>query len=379
MAPMMTFASSPAVAGGPGGGGGGSGSSGGSPLVTIVSYCSRERAFLEAVVSNARKFSDLVVVCVGTHLYTGEPEDVDAVSSLVVTDSTDATEAGAGEAGETCDLCAAIVAVYDVPKGLMATPILLHNRAREIGVYAARRAVGAGRDWWALLLDGDEVPDGPRVRAWWRGAGGDAVRAEPHGVRKMANRWAFLHPCLVAEELEDSVLLAHSSVVLHPHGSPLAHPRERDGVYLAHAASPLGLSDLRVHRQVLGDDGQPLFWHFSWVRGDLASWRRQLRPAAAAAFEAASGMTPGSPEADAGSSKADTANASTQGPEDGREALKAKVRNWGHKNDRDWPRLIDEMFDALAAGSWPTHDFVHGYPLRMVPPDACPIAGLVEP
>jgi hypothetical protein len=284
-------------------------------LVTLVSYCSYERGYLDALLRNARQFSDLVVLCVGTRLYTGEPEDLASAASRVC------------EEDEHAGLSPVVTALYEVRESALATPVVLHNAAREAGVDAARRWTRF-EPFWALLLDGDEVPDGPRVRAWWRGAGGEAVRVEgPRGVHKMANYWAFLSPRLVARPAEDSVLLVHSDLLTR---DALRHPRERDGVYLWHQASPLGAAGLRVARDVRGDDGQPLFWHFSWVRlGD-----------------------------DSGAGDGDG----------GRAALKAKVRNWGHRDDRDWAGLIDAAFDALDldAGAAPTHDFVHGYELRLL-------------
>ena len=287
------------------------------PLVTVVSYCSRERDFARPLIENARLFSDVVIVCVGTRLYTGEREDVDAEVERLRRDSD-----------EPAKKCAVLVAVYDVLEPMLSEPIALHNLARQTGVAAARRALGFARPFWALLLDGDEVPDGPRFRDWWRGPGGERVRSDPIAAHKLANYWMFLHPQLLAETLEDSVLLVHSDVILNR--DSLAHPRERDGIYLWHASSPLGRGQLRVERTVLGDDGSPMFWHFSWVRGFLG-----LPPDGA-------------------------------GGDGGRAALKAKCANWGHRNDRDWASLIDDAFDAIENGRWPTEDFVHGYPLRLL-------------
>ena len=154
------------------------------------------------------------------------------------------------------------------------------------------------------------------------GEGAKVREAGPRVAYKMANRWAFLHPRLVAEELEDSVLLVHSDALLNR--DALTHPRERDGIYMWHLSSPLGMRDLRVERLVLpaGSD-VPLFTHFSWVREPDAEDR-------------------------------------------GRAALKAKCANWGHRADRDWDALIDAAFDAIEAGRWPERDFVHGYKLRLL-------------
>ena len=288
-------------------------------LVTFVSYCSRDSAFIGDIIANARKFSDLVVVSLGTRLYTGEREDVDAEVERIVGPYRQEEEEG----------CPVIAVVYEVHEAALSEPIALHNQAREVGLAAARRALSFSRPFWALLLDGDEVPDGARFKTWWEGSEGDGVRSGgPRVAYKMANRWAFLHPRLVAEELEDSVLLVHSDALLNR--DALVHPRERDGIYMWHLTSPLGMRDMRVERRVasnlVGSSSNPLFTHYSWVRD---------------------------PEA----------------PDMGRSALKAKCANWGHRNDRDWTALIDGAFDAIESGRWPERDFVHGYQLRMMDHD----------
>lgn len=282
------------------------------PLVTFVSYCSREKAFIGPLIENARAFSGLVVVSIGSRLYTGQPEDVDGEVERVMAPQRAMSQ-------EDQDRCPVIVAVYDVTEAALREPIALHNLAREAGLAAARRALSYSRRFWALLLDGDEVPDGPRFAGWWRGAGGEAVRAAgPRVAHKMANRWAFLHPRLVAEPLEDSALLAHSDVLTH-HRDAMTHPRERDGIYLWHQTCPLGFNDLRVERLVAAEP-LPLLTHYSWVRDPDAEDR-------------------------------------------GRAAIKAKCANWGHRHDRDWDALIDAAFDGIDAGVWPERDFVHNYPL----------------
>lgn len=61
-----------------------------------------------------------------------------------------------------------------------------------------------------------------------------------------------------------------------------------------------------------GRSGQPLMHHFSWVRS--------------------------------------------------KEQMLAKVRNWGHKGDKDWVSLVEQEFSRPFTGT----DFVHGYSYRTV-------------
>ena len=253
------------------------------PLAAIVSYCSNERPFVDELLSNACKFADLVILSVGTRLYTGEDEDEEHIRQVQARHPT------------------VSVARYAVTDAGLATPAVLHNESRKAGI---QRATELFTTYWALLLDGDEIPDGDRVAAWWRS--NPTAASSTSTVYKMANFWYFLHPCLVAEPHEDSVMLVHSSLLSE---GALSHPRERDGIPEYH--------QVELVRDVT-DGGTPMFHHYSWVRAD-------------------------------------------------RRALFRKVANWGHSRDRPWTDLLRAALDELDAGNAPTHDFVHGYPLVRLP------------
>jgi hypothetical protein len=261
------------------------------PLVTLVSYCSLEREYIVDILRNATRFSALVVVSVGTRLYSGAAEPADAEAAILA----DVRAAGADTTGAVGEIA---FVRYEVPE-VVDAPIEMHNKARQVALKEATRRMGSS-SFWVLLLDGDEIPDGAAVVRWWSVARGVL---QPDLAYKMANTWFFLDPRLVAEVHEDSVLLVHASQLTD---EALTHPRERDGVLIVRG--------LRALRQVRGLDGLPMFAHMSWVRRDRA-------------------------------------------------ALLAKVENWGHSGDRSWAELINEALDGIAQGRWPTHDFVHNYPL----------------
>lgn len=117
-----------------------------------------------------------------------------------------------------------------------------------------------------------------------------------HSVLKMANYWYFREPHYRSLHWEDSIVLAQRHTL---DGSILLHESERDAIY--------DLLPGPKRRAVTGFDGQPMFHHFSWVRT--------------------------------------------------RDEMTAKVRAWGHRDDRDWERLIDQEFSRPFSG----RDFVHGY------------------
>jgi hypothetical protein len=172
----------------------------------------------------------------------------------------------------------------------------------------------------------------------------ERITATDHDVqvRKLHPR---LHPRLVATDFEDSILLAHSSALDH---DALNHPRERDGIYLWHWTSPsptaLGARVLKVDRGVV-DEGascsDPMFWHFSWVRGIAPSGDWEALRTRGGEWDWVAGAYAG---------------------------ILEKVKNWGHHNDRDWCKVIDAVFnDIKTKRVWPTRDFVHGHILVLRP------------
>lgn len=264
-------------------------------VTTVVSYCSKERVYIHQLVQNATVFSDLVVVVIGTRLYDGSPEDEAHISQLQQ-DFADHN---------------VVVERYPVEFDEITKPIPLHNRAREYGV-ARARAYHDGVPSWYLFLDGDEIPDGQRMKRWLDASKSTGLLSNPSVAFKLKNYWLFLMPRLVAKTHEDSILFIHE---VHTTPAALSHPRERDGIL--QVREPF----VRLVRDVPGLDGAPMFWHYSWVR-------------------------------------------------ENRDDLKAKVTTWGHKSDRvDWVKLVDQVYDAMEEGKVLTQDFVHGYQLYWVAPD----------
>ena len=259
------------------------------PIAVLISYCRNERPFLMHVVENALLFADLLIVSVGTRLYTGDPEDESVFEDLRVRFGFDRVW----------------TVRYEVSDDLLSTPIVLHNESRKAALSMARRLLSNTEyadNFWALFLDADEIPGGRKFNAWWA-AKGDALL--PDAAYKLANYWYFLHPRLVAEPTEDSIVLVHVSQLSQ---MALDHPRERDGICMMAARGTV--------RDIM--KGDPMFHHYSWVRADRAGLLR-------------------------------------------------KVANWGHKHDRPWSTLLNEALDGMEErGAWPSHDFVHGYPLRLL-------------
>lgn len=257
-------------------------------LVILLTYCSNERMFIDTLLLAALNVASRVVVAVGRRLFDGRDEDVAHISDLIARYPR------------------VTFVWFDVPDELLGTPIVLHNNAR----IAARDQVPFSlyADSWVLLLDGDEVPrdEGRPLLAWWNTG---RSRLDRQKAYKLANRWFFLHPRLASERTEDSVVLVHCS---HLSDKAMSHVRERDGICMT-----VCMNGGTCLRGVSGNDGMPMFDHFSWVR-------------------------------------------------ETREKLIAKVTNWGHTGERDWVGLINHAMDELEQGRLPDRDFVHGLKLHLL-------------
>lgn len=254
------------------------------PLVIFVSYCSNEREFISRLLTNATEITKHVFVSIGERLYNGAMEDEVHVSAL---------QAAFPEAR---------FVRYSVDPDELAHPVRLHNKARIVGVSTARRELL--RPFWAMFLDGDEVPDAKSFCDWWAV---QQILHTPKDAAKLANYWYFLKENLVADQVEDSIVMVHSDA-LSPQA--LQHFRERDGILMANPG-------LNIYRLVYGIAYKVMFHHYSWVRSNV-------------------------------------------------NGLIAKTANWGHSKDRPWASLIQDAMDGIERGEWPTRDFVHGYNLRRV-------------
>jgi len=120
-------------------------------------------------------------------------------------------------------------------------------------------------------------------------------------VMKLANYWYFLFEHLRAKVFEDSAVLIKKNRIT---ANLLLTKEERNTLY--------DVLNGPKKRMVLGVDSKPMIHHYSWVRSQA-------------------------------------------------QMLK-KVMSWGHKNDKDWTKLVTEAFEKKDLKK----DFVHGYELEKI-------------
>jgi len=114
-------------------------------------------------------------------------------------------------------------------------------------------------------------------------------------VTSFANYWYFRSEDYQATKYEDSPVMVKRSSITQ---SMLFHSSER-GIYK--------YSGLECELGAKGFDGKPMCHHYSWALN--------------------------------------------------KEEMLVKVKNWSHKNDRNWQQLIEDEFSRDFSGT----DFVHGY------------------
>ena len=214
----------------------------------IVSFCTNEREFLDAVLRECLVFSDEVVVSYGSKLFDGTDEDLTVVRDF------QRRYPGVTFVEYTVDPTLDL----SVQRGVCARPTAYwHNLARWTAVQALRC-----RDRWVFVLDADEVPDGARVRAWLA-----QTRLDRRYTYKCANYWYFKDPTFRSQVWEDSVLLVHRSQLTE---AAVFGDYERDHI--------VGSAPTRLQRRTAGLDGLPMFDHYSWVRSraglqhKIANW-----------------------------------------------------------------------------------------------------------
>ena len=206
-------------------------------VAVIVNYCSLEREFLPKVLAECAHFASEIVVSVGTHLYNGTPEDPEHLEALR------AQHTGVRFAQYQVEAHIDLTA----QKGVEHRPhAYWPNVARWTGVQAL------DEPQWVLFLDADEIPDGPRMRAWL-----EQTHLDFNCCYHLANYWYFKSPNNQALTWEQTTILIHRNKFAEEH---IFSDRERDSLGF--------VPGIKNAENVTGLDSLPLIHHLSWVRSE---------------------------------------------------------------------------------------------------------------
>jgi len=203
----------------------------------IVNYCSLEREFLPKVLAECAHFASEIVVSVGTHLYNGTPEDPEHLGALRV--QHPGVRFAQYQVNAQIDLAA--------QKGAQHRPhAYWPNVARWTGVQTL------DEPQWVLFLDADEIPDGPRMRAWL-----EQTQLDFNSCYHLANYWYFKSPNNQALTWEQTTILIHRDKFTEEH---IFSDKERDSLGF--------VPGIENREHAVGLDALPLIHHLSWVRSE---------------------------------------------------------------------------------------------------------------
>lgn len=216
-------------------------------LAIIISYCSNDRIFIDAMLRECQKIgAKQVVVSVGDHTYDMEDEDIAHIEDL---------------AARHPWVQFVLYPVYPLTE--IQNPLsnrkgaYWHNMARIHGCQQLSSEVQ-----WVLFLDADEIPSAEHFKSWYS----HTNQGRHQKVFKFANYYYFRDPVLQATSWEDSIMLVPRAACCYP---VLMNDLERDGIPM--------ITGLACERNVVHFDTKlPMFHHYSWVRSKEAMlWKVQ--------------------------------------------------------------------------------------------------------
>lgn len=236
-------------------------------ISVVINYSTNDHKFLYPCLEECLKFSDDIVVSYTTHMYNGDLENLSLVENAQMKFMNDPVKFKPY--------------TYDHEVTKEKGTRFWHNYARYSGWQNLN-----GEDY-VLFLDVDEIPDGNRVNDWIR------KKLDKDYYYFMAY-WYFRKPIYQAKTVEVTSLMFNNDILYR---DIFFSNKEREGMTF----------DNDGENRVFGEDGEPLFHHYSWVRT--------------------------------------------------KDEMIKKVQSWGHNKDRDWEKLIEQEFTHTFNGT----DFVHGY------------------
>lgn len=206
-------------------------------LGTAINFCTNDWRFLNACITEARKFSDQIIISVCDHFFDGTQENYALLEAIYAAHSD----------------CLFIEYAFnpEEPYGKFVNiypgdPDWVHhwhNSGRLAAFYFFKEELG-----YLYFLDVDEIVDSEKFSAW--------LHSSPKGnAFRPSQYWYFREPCYQSIEQPDGQVLVRRDV-LTP--EMLLDPDERMGTFFR--------VEGEKYRHVMGLDGLPMVHHYSWVR-----------------------------------------------------------------------------------------------------------------
>lgn len=214
-----------------------------SKTAVVINYSEQDEIFLPTLIKECRAFADQIIINYSDQQYDGtlskEPRKYNDVD----------------------------YAYYEFDEQVASVfgTRYFHNLGRFVGASKLKPSIER-----VLFLDGDEIPEGSRMRKF--------LEENRTGDAKIANYVYYKSPRYRALAVQDSAILLHVAFLKAP-------------LFFQEAERGAMVSDSALRNAT--HDNLPLIHHYSWAK-----------------------------------------------PMD---VLEKKIKTWGHKNDRDWSDILDNI------------------------------------
>lgn len=204
-------------------------------IATIINYCSNDYPFLNSCLSEAKKFSDQIIVVSCDHFFDGEKEDLKLLEN------------------DFSKFAFPTFLIYPfildkIPKRFLKKvkkTSLFPSLSRMVGFSFLEKKID-----YVLFLDVDEIVDGDRFAIWLK----ENSYKKLDGAR-LANYWYFRSSSSQATMWEDTPVFVKRKKVKY---KSLLETQERDAIYDSIKGEK--------KRMILGSDFFPMVHHYSWVK-----------------------------------------------------------------------------------------------------------------
>lgn len=190
-------------------------------ISTVVSFCSLEAKFFDALIKETKKFCNDIVVVYYDHFFDGKPENIEIIEKIKEKHSDLNWNALSWSSDLTSKFC--------------------HNNARWIGAKKAKHSR-------VLFVDADEIPDGDLMKKFL-----EHEPLENHILHVFRCNWYFREPIYLATTTEICGLLVDMDGVTE---EMFFTPHERWFFQKFNVKTKMNCT---VNRNII-------FNHYSWVR-----------------------------------------------------------------------------------------------------------------